>query len=106
MSAGALNGTTSKTIQSAITLSSRMGLHYLWVDALCILQDDDDDDKCTQIGHMGVIYKRALFAIVAGSGRDAEAGLPGLNLPRPVEQHEVLVKPRHTGGPQFGCYPR
>lgn len=65
------------TIQDAITLTSRLGFRYIWIDSLCILQDSDAD-KTQSIPVMGMIYHRAFMTIVAGSGEDAEAGLPGV----------------------------
>ncbi|KAH9888738.1 hypothetical protein F4778DRAFT_785936 [Xylariomycetidae sp. FL2044] len=33
-----------KTVNDAIDLAAAMGERYLWVDALCLVQDNDDDD--------------------------------------------------------------
>jgi Heterokaryon incompatibility protein (HET) len=42
-----LNGinfeTLSKTVQDAILVTREVGLSYLWVDSLCIVQDDRED---------------------------------------------------------------
>lgn len=35
--------TQSQTFQDAIRITRHIGLRYLWIDSLCILQDDEDD---------------------------------------------------------------
>ncbi|PYI06189.1 HET-domain-containing protein [Aspergillus sclerotiicarbonarius CBS 121057] len=66
------------TIRDAIVASSKMGMQYLWVDRLCILQDSSDD-KCTQVNAMDKIYSNAAVTIVALAGSDAHYGLPGVS---------------------------
>ena len=95
---GALNGKVSKTIEDAIHFTSMLGLPYIWVDALCILQDSSGD-KMVHIGVMSTIYKYAEVTIIAGAGSNAGAGLPGLFSPRSKAQHEVLVKGEANGQP-------
>ena len=66
-----------QTIKDAICLTANLGENYLWVDSSCICQDDIEN-KMSQILNMGNIYSRALFTIVAASGTNANAGLPGV----------------------------
>ena len=66
-----------QTISDAMMLVKRLGLRYLWVDALCIRQDNEAD-KREQILQIGFVYESAMFTIVAASGKDSDAGLPGV----------------------------
>jgi hypothetical protein len=67
-----------KTIRDAVTLTREIGEDYLWVDALCIVQDDSDD-KARQIKHMGDIYRFSVLTIIARSGDDSNYGIPGVD---------------------------
>lgn len=48
----------SKTIQDAIVFLRKLGLRYLWVDALCIIQGNEAD-WAEQAQNMGQIYSNA-----------------------------------------------
>ncbi|KAH6723242.1 heterokaryon incompatibility protein-domain-containing protein [Leptodontidium sp. MPI-SDFR-AT-0119] len=63
-----------KTIQDAIKVTRRLGVEYLWVDSICILQDDSDDFQC-ESANMGKIYQHALLTIAATSARSSNEGL-------------------------------
>lgn len=65
------------TIRDAICLLQKMGIRYLWVDSICLIQDDEDD-VASGIQKMDLIYERSLFTIIAASGTDANSGLPGV----------------------------
>jgi hypothetical protein len=75
-----------RTIRDAITLASGIGERYIWVDSLCIVQDDEMSKK-TQIAAMGSIYRSALATIVAHHGETADAGLSGVTPHSPRIQH-------------------
>ncbi|KAL9054140.1 MAG: hypothetical protein Q9162_004323 [Coniocarpon cinnabarinum] len=53
-----------KTIRHAIHFTRELGIRYLWVDALCIMQDSQTD-KRNEILNMRNIYKGALVTVVA-----------------------------------------
>ncbi|RSL59013.1 hypothetical protein CEP54_007520 [Fusarium duplospermum] len=54
------------TFQNAVTVAQALGLEYLWIDSLCIVQDDDSDWK-HETSRMGGIYERACVTIAASS---------------------------------------
>ena len=51
-----------QTILDAMLVTSNIGERYLWVDALCILQDDHVDRNC-QIANMDKVYGSAVLTI-------------------------------------------
>ena len=73
-----------RTIQDAIDLTSSLGQRFLWVDSLCIIQDDHED-KGGLVPFMDLIYDRAFLTIIAATGHDSQAGLPGF---RKCTRHE------------------
>ena len=78
-----------KTIEDAMQLVQKVGLRYLWVDALCIKQHDPLD-KEEQIAQMGLVFKSALFTIIAASGSDCNAGLPGVRPGTRFRQQQLV----------------
>lgn len=65
------------TILDTIQLVRQLGERYLWIDALCIVQDDPKD-KTVQIGVMDLIYGSSAFTIFAAGGTSAHDPLPGI----------------------------
>ncbi|KAJ3548933.1 hypothetical protein NM208_g754 [Fusarium decemcellulare] len=81
------------TIQDAIKLVPLVGERYLWIDSLCIVQDDEVSVRL-QIDQMAAIYEKAVLTIVAAKGADATAGLPGvrgISKPRQLPSHLRLT---------------
>lgn len=66
-----------KTIRDAMDFVKSLQERYLWVDALCIVQDDENQ-KSRDIPRMDIVYGKAFATIVALEGTDADAGLPGV----------------------------
>lgn len=67
-----------------------LGLRFLWVDALCIVQDDESE-KQRLVHGMNFVYENALFTIVAAAGQDADEGLPGYQ-PRDTSFYDKRFK--------------
>ncbi|KAM0813452.1 putative Heterokaryon incompatibility protein-domain-containing protein [Seiridium cardinale] len=66
-----------RTISHAIGLLDLLEIRFLWVDALCIVQDDAAI-KQKQIHAMAWIYANAYVTIIAADGWDADHGLRGI----------------------------
>lgn len=65
-------------IVDAMTLCTDLGERYLWVDRLCIIQDDPMS-KHGQILNMDLIYGMAAFTIVCALEGSDVPGIPGVN---------------------------
>ena len=62
------------TFQDAIYVARKLQVEYLWIDCLCIIQDDAPDKK-REISKMGHIYKSALCNIAAAEEYHPQLGL-------------------------------
>ncbi|KAH7392961.1 heterokaryon incompatibility protein-domain-containing protein [Pyrenochaeta sp. MPI-SDFR-AT-0127] len=63
-----------KTFQDAILVTRMIGLPYLWIDSLCILQDDLEDWQ-NQSAQMGDIYKNCMICIAGSASSGPHQGL-------------------------------
>ncbi|KAF2675000.1 HET-domain-containing protein, partial [Microthyrium microscopicum] len=71
---GIARSTLPRTLEDAITITHYIGLSYIWIDALCILQDDPEDMQ-QEISRMDKIYSNAYVTIVAASSTDSSSGI-------------------------------
>lgn len=55
-----------RTLRDAVEGIRRLGIRYLWVDALCIKQDDPAD-KAREIRRMRLVYRNATVTIAASN---------------------------------------
>ncbi|KAF2116882.1 heterokaryon incompatibility protein-domain-containing protein, partial [Lophiotrema nucula] len=62
-----------KSFQDAIIVTRYLGLKYLWIDSLCILQGDAED-WAQESGKMASIYGSAYVVISATSAKGSETG--------------------------------
>lgn len=65
------------TVVHAIYLIQKLDMRYLWVDSLCILQDDGIT-KQHQIDNMGSIFANASLTIIAAEGEHSNHGISGI----------------------------
>lgn len=67
-------GEAPQTLQDAVTITRHLGLRYLWVDALCIIQGDVED-WAQESSRMTEIYSDAHVVIAADWGKDSTSGI-------------------------------
>lgn len=53
--------------EQAVQVARRLGVRYLWIDSLCIIQNDEND-KATEISTIGKVYANSLLTVSATAG--------------------------------------
>lgn len=81
-----------QTLQDAVAITRRLQIRYLWIDALCIIQDSASD-WAEQAGQMAAIYQNAFLTIAAAQSPSTAAGI--FNAADPSER--ALRIPLPTG---------
>ncbi|RBR11246.1 uncharacterized protein FIESC28_09130 [Fusarium coffeatum] len=80
------------TIQDAITICEELWIDHLWIDSLCIIQDDESV-MLEVVDKMDSIYREGILTIIAASGADAYSGIPGVRPnTRFLEQRALNVR--------------
>lgn len=62
-----------KTFTEAFTITKRLGLDFIWIDTLCIIQDDEDDWQ-KESALMTSVYGGSTITIAASSARNSTEG--------------------------------
>ncbi len=76
----------SQTLRDVITTTRKIGMKYLWIDALCIIQDSMDDEVI-ELASMCRTYQEASVTIIVASASSANEGfLEDRGLPKPSVQ--------------------
>ncbi|KAK4182248.1 HET-domain-containing protein [Podospora australis] len=63
-----------KTFQDAIEFNRHLGVQYIWIDSLCIIQDDRDD-WARESAAMCAVYQNSYLTVSASSASDGTCGL-------------------------------
>jgi hypothetical protein len=77
-----------QTIRDAIHYTRQLGIKYLWIDSLCIVQDSVED-KRREIARMASIYQNALVTIAA---TNTSRCIDGFLLDRYPPNGEILIE--------------
>ncbi|KAF4973110.1 hypothetical protein FZEAL_9419 [Fusarium zealandicum] len=65
-----------RTLQDAILVCQKLDIPYLWIDSICIVQDDEVD-KAEEINKMPNIFQGALVTICASRASSCDQGFLG-----------------------------
>jgi Heterokaryon incompatibility protein (HET) len=87
----------SRTIRDAIEVTKSLGFKYLWVDALCIIQDSEKS-KTSELSVMYRIYEDSSLTIVAASAASAYDGFLGV---RKTSERKTFIIPCRLGQDRF-----
>lgn len=77
-----------QTFQDVIVVTKRLGFQYIWIDALCIIQDSEEDFK-NEVAKMADIYSNSAVNIIAASCESP---------------FESLFRPRYSRGCHVGRF--
>jgi hypothetical protein len=88
----------SPVVVDSITACARLQIPYLWIDALCIVQDDAAG-KHQQIQNMAFIYANAYITLVAAtdnnlsrqSGQTSSVGLGRVSIPAVRAEPSLII---------------
>lgn len=75
-----------QTLREAIRLVHALGIRYIWIDALCIVQDSSHSWNLNARA-MHLVYGNAVFTLCAADGPDARTGLLAMNENHQPQQH-------------------
>lgn len=102
--AGLLLVSLPATFKDAVLVSRYLGFEYLWIDALCIIQDEESDWQ-HECSFMQDIYQRSSLTIAAGSAKDSISGFLRF---RDTRRPSPCLLPRQESTracPQIVAYP-
>jgi hypothetical protein len=89
--------TLPQTFQDAIKVARGLEIHYLWIDTLCIVQDDETDLQA-QISKMEDVFKSAYVTLSATCATSTTDGfLKRACKKRQYRQIHINHEPNHSG---------
>lgn len=82
------------SFRDAVIITRRLGIRYLWIDSLCIIQDDSEDWKI-ESAQMSRIYGKSFITIIAAGASNSHGGC---FIRRYIELPPVCLQPRDSPG--------
>jgi hypothetical protein len=86
------HGDLPRTFQDAVKITRDLGYRYIWIDALCIIQQSEED-WAREGSKMEAIFSNCVLCIAATSGTDGSSGCysPGATGRYELEPHLIDV---------------
>jgi len=95
--------TLPQSFRDAIIVTQRLHIRYLWIDALCILQDSTQDWQ-VESSKMGSIYLNSFLTIAAANSADCHTGFLSQQPPTPPPCKLDFVSPTSESGEVFVAF--
>lgn len=86
-----------KTLRDAATVTRRLGKKYLWIDALCIIQDDEAS-KQKELAQMARIYMNSFLTIQAAVPSSVKEGFLDSREPPEIPPVQICFSRDKAGG--------
>ena len=93
-----------RSFQDAVIFARKLHVRYLWIDSLCIIQDNDADWQ-RESGKMASIYQNAYITFAVSRSSGADGGCFSKMRPE-FRAHEVYQMPWSGQGQQIKIYAR
>ncbi|KAH8900567.1 HET-domain-containing protein, partial [Thozetella sp. PMI_491] len=77
----------SPTFQHSVQLTRALGIRHLWIDSLCIVQDDPADWEA-EAAKMAAIYTNAILVLSASAASDGEGGFINHSIQSPPRMRQ------------------
>jgi len=84
-----------KTLQDAVTVCRWLGIRYLWVDSLCIVQNDNQDWR-RQAAQMRYVYSNSILTLTAHNAASCTKGFLGPQLSGLDSWQRSFTTPGHS----------
>jgi len=96
--------TLPRTYRDAITVTRRLGLRYLWIDAFCVLQNSMEDWE-HESSLMGKVYSHCFCMLAAAAAKNCHEGLFPVKSALPIlgavdrksSSPSILIKSAYPG---------
>lgn len=98
LSTGIIADELPNTFKHAVQVTQALGLRYLWIDSLCIIQGDDGD-FANEAKHMETVFSSAYCVIAASRATGTSSGFLG---DRPARK-SVRFEGKSSGHPFYVC---